>query len=146
MRSLTSNLIPTGIPVFVQTVSFLLVAGIAPGLQGVAFAAGQQAAAGATDSAPSAQAATPAPTIGQPLDAGALDALRGGQSLVVTETRNGGEVNGNHADNVTSGLNSIDGGAFANAAGITTVIQNSGSNVLIQNGTAVNVQFVDPMP
>jgi len=145
MRSLTSNMIPTRIPAFVQTVSFLLVAGIAPGLQGVAFAAGQQAAA-ATDSAPAAQAAQLAPTIGQPLDAGALDALRGGQSLVVTETRNGGEVNGNHADNVTSGLNSIDGGAFANAAGITTVIQNSGSNVLIQNGTAVNVQFADPMP
>jgi hypothetical protein len=131
----------------IPRVSLLCVTGIALGLQGVAFAAGRQAVSGATDdSMPVAQAAQPAPTIGQPLGDGALDALRGGESLVVTETRNDGEVNGNHADNVTSGLNAIDGGAFANASGITTVIQNSGSNVLIQNGTAVNVQFADPMP
>ena len=50
------------------------------------------------------------------------------------------------ATDVTSGLNSIDGGAFSHAAGITTVIQNSGSNVLVQNGTAVNLQFTGPTP
>ncbi|MDN5780515.1 MAG: hypothetical protein L0H23_00590 [Luteimonas sp.] len=130
----------------IPTISFVFATGIMLGVQGVAFAAGQQAASGAADSMPPLQAAQPAPTIGQPLDAGALDALRGGESLVVVRVKDDGEVNGNHADNVSSGLNAIDGGAFANAAGITTVIQNSGSNVLIQNGTAVNMQFADPMP
>jgi len=121
----------------------LLVAGAALTVPAAACAAGQ-------DALPPGQAAMPeaaAPSaIGQPLADGALDALRGGESLVVVSTRNDGEVNGNHAENVDSGLNAIDGGAFANASGITTVIQNSGSNVLIQNGTAVNVQFVDPVP
>jgi hypothetical protein len=131
----------------IPTVSLLCVTGIALGLQGVASAAGQQAGSGATvDSMPVAQAALPESAIGQPLDDVALEALRGGESVVVVRVKDDGEVNGNHADNVTSGLNAIDGGAFANASGITTVIQNSGSNVLIQNGTAVNVQFSDPMP
>ena len=130
----------------IPRICFLVVVGIAPGLQGVAFAAGQQAVSAPVDADSNASAALSAPTIGQPLDAGALDALRGGESVVVVSVTDNGEVNGNHAENVTSGLNAIDGGAFANASGITTVIQNSGSNVLIQNGTAVNVQFVDPMP
>ena len=124
----------------------LLVAGILSGLHGASFAAGQQAASAPVDSDSAAKVSQSARTIGQPLDAGALEAMRGGESVVLVSVTDDGEVNGNHAENVTSGLNSIDGGAFANASGITTVIQNSGSNVLIQNGTAVNVQFVDPMP
>ncbi|GAB3313598.1 hypothetical protein [Luteimonas notoginsengisoli] len=130
----------------IPRICFLVVAGIASGLLGMAFAAGQQAVPAHADASSTAQPAQSAPVIGQPLDPGALDALRGGESVVVVRVKNDGEVNGNHADNVTSGLNAIDGGAFANASGITTVIQNSGSNVLIQNGTAVNVQFADPMP
>jgi len=112
----------------------ILVAGLAACPQGEVRASGQDA-----DS-------VPVPAIGPALDAEALDALRGGQSVVVSSVHDDGEVNGNHADHIDSGMNSIDGGAFANASGITTVIQNSGSNVLIQNGNAVNVQFVDPTP
>lgn len=74
----------------------------------------------------------------------ALSGLRGGDALVVISVDNQGNVAGNSATNVTSGENRIDGGAFANASGLQTVIQNSGSNVLIQNGTSINVQFVDP--
>lgn len=85
-------------------------------------------------------------TIGAPVASAELDALRGGDMLVETTVLDQGEVDGNSADNVVSGLNSIDRGAFSNATGITTVIQNSGSNVLIQSGTAVNLQFVDPTP
>jgi hypothetical protein len=128
-------------------ISTFLAAGAALGVQAAALAAGQDAASGTAQPVPTAgQAPAGRTPIGRPLDAGALEALRGGESLVVIETRNDGEVNGNHAENITSGLNSIDGNAFANAAGINTVIQNSGSNVLIQNGTAVNLQFVDPTP
>jgi len=112
----------------------ILVAGTGACLQGGARASGQDA-----DS-------LPAPAIGPVLDVQALDALRGGQSVVVSSVHDDGEVNGNHADHIDSGMNSLDGGAFANASGITTVIQNSGSNVLIQNGSAVNVQFLDPTP
>lgn len=71
----------------------------------------------------------------------ALSTLRGGDSQVTVEVDNQGTVDGNTASHVVAGDNRIDGGAFANAAGLTTVIQNSGSNVLIQNGAAVNVRF-----
>lgn len=100
----------------------------------------------AGDGAAAPVARTAAPLGSVPLDAEALEALRGGEASVDTSVLDQGQVDGNSADGIVSGLNSIDGGAFGNAAGISTVIQNSGSNVLIQNGTAVNVQFVDPTP
>jgi hypothetical protein len=56
-----------------------------------------------------------------------------------------GTVDGNTAINAITGGNLMDGGAFGNAAGLSTVIQNSGNNVLIQNSTVVSVQFV-PTP
>src|SRR3546814_19934311 len=70
---------------------------------------------------PVAQAQS-APTIGQPLEAGVLDALRGGESVAVVSVKDDGEVSGNHAANITSGPNAIDGRAFANAAGVNTEI------------------------
>ncbi|TQD46320.1 hypothetical protein [Marilutibacter aestuarii] len=79
------------------------------------------------------------------LDPAALDRLRGGdgaESNVVID----GLVDGNTADHVITGDNLLDGGAFGHASGINTVIQNSGSNVLIQSGTAVSVQFSSPTP
>lgn len=95
---------------------------------------------------PAAQPATPAPLvagIGQAIDAEALDSLRGGDDVennVIID----GSVTGNTADRIVTGTNTIQDGAFANASGINTVIQNSGSNVLIQNGMVVTVQFTDP--
>ena len=74
-----------------------------------------------------------------------LDGLRGGdgaESNVLID----GLVDGNTADNIDSGDNLLGGGAFGHASGINTVIQNSGSNVLIQSGTAVSVQFSSPTP
>ncbi len=62
----------------------------------------------------------------------------GSASAVVTET---GSLQQTTATNVQTGTNSIGGGSFANALGLTTAIQNSGANVLIQNATTVNVQF-----
>lgn len=92
------------------------------------------------------ETASPAPLvagIGQAIDADVLDGFRGGdavESNVIID----GNVTGNTADRIVSGSNTIQDGAFANSSGISTVIQNSGSNVLIQNGMVVNVQFVDP--
>jgi hypothetical protein len=79
---------------------------------------------------------------GSPLDADGLAALRGGE---VDEpgpaVGNTGTVDGNTATHVVAGSNLVDGGSFSGAAGINTVIQNSGANVLIQNGTTVNVRI-----
>ena len=71
-----------------------------------------------------------------------LSALRGGDG---SQTENlidvDGSVDDNTAHHITSGTNSIADGAFNNASGINTVIQNSGSNVLIQNAMIVTVDF-----
>ena len=81
---------------------------------------------------------------GLAVDPAGLAQLRGGDSVENHVDANG-VVEGNHAENITSGPNTLAGDAFANANGINTVIQNSGSNVLIQNGMVVNVQFA-PSP
>lgn len=73
-----------------------------------------------------------------------LAQLRGGNG-VENQVDADGIVEGNHAENISSGDNTLTGGAFGNATGINTVIQNSGSNVLIQNGMVVNVRFT-PTP
>lgn len=95
---------------------------------------------------PGAAPAPPAvePAFGPALPTQTLSALRGGDSQVTVEVDNQGTVQGNTASQVVAGDNRVEGGAFANAAGLTTVIQNSGANVLIQNGTSVNVRFGGP--
>lgn len=75
-----------------------------------------------------------------PLGNSALAASRGG-AQVVSDMRLKGVVADNEAINVATGSNLITDGAFANAAGVPMVIQNSGNNVLIQNATIVNVQM-----
>lgn len=85
------------------------------------------------------------PGIGQPIAAVRLDRLRGGDGTTSWIDVDG-EVSGNSADHITSGMNLVDGGSFGNAAGVSTVIQNSGSNVLIQNAMILNVRFSDPVP
>lgn len=84
-----------------------------------------------------------APVFGVPLAADALETLRGGDQ-VESKVDLHGTVEGNSAEDIVSGDNRVQGGAFGNAAGINTLIQNTGSNVLIQNGMTVNVQFADP--
>ncbi|NCT69734.1 MAG: hypothetical protein DI562_13820 [Stenotrophomonas acidaminiphila] len=73
---------------------------------------------------------------------GRLSAMRGGDA---SQTENlidvDGSVDDNTAHHITSGSNSIADGAFNNASGINTVIQNTGSNVLIQNAMIVTVDF-----
>ncbi len=89
--------------------------------------------------------AEPVQGLGLRLGPDALAALRGGDS-VDNQVDIHGQVDGNTAQNTISGGNTLGGGAFANASGIATVIQNSGSNVLIQNGMVVNVQFAGAGP
>jgi hypothetical protein len=75
-----------------------------------------------------------------PLSAAALASKRGGDGTL-NDTQLKGEVSNNQASHVVTGANTIGEGAFAGAAGISTVIQNTGNNVLIQNATVVNLQM-----
>lgn len=80
---------------------------------------------------------------GTPLSTEELGAQRGGDETVNSVIRVTGEVTDNIANHVITGANTIDGGSFANSSGISTVVQNTGVNVLIQTATIVNVQFKD---
>ena len=66
---------------------------------------------------------------------------RGGFDVVKNDAQLAGTVANNVAANVLSGNNSIAEGSFVNSSGLPMVIQNSGSNVLIQNSTIVNLQL-----
>ncbi len=85
---------------------------------------------------------TPTPSaFGRPVAGDRLDDIRGGAEVVVNDMRLSGTVADNYANRIVTGTNAITDGAFSNSAGLPTVIQNSGANVLIQNATILNVQF-----
>lgn len=52
-----------------------------------------------------------------------------------------GTLYDNNAINTISGDNIITNGAFSNANGLATAIQNSGNNVLIQNATILTIEL-----
>lgn len=79
--------------------------------------------------------------LGTPISQSRLDGRRGGFDAATNDTQLSGSVTGNSAVNVVTGGNYVSDGAFTNASGFPTVIQNSGSNVLIQNATIVNLQL-----
>jgi hypothetical protein len=76
----------------------------------------------------------------KPIASESLAAERGGTNDTLVSGLEG-SLSQDRATNTVSGGNVIQSGAFANASGLPTVIQNSGNNVLIQNSTIVNVQF-----
>lgn len=74
------------------------------------------------------------------VDAATLDGARGGADLDLYDIKSDGLVTNNHASNLTTGNNWVTDGSFAGAGGFSTVVQNSGNNVLIQNATIINLQ------
>lgn len=77
------------------------------------------------------------------LGGNALDSYRGGAenlTLELNKNQSTGTVSDNQAYNLTTGNNLITDGSLAGANGFSTVIQNSGNNVLIQNSTIINLQ------
>jgi hypothetical protein len=78
---------------------------------------------------------------GTPVASGALDGYRGGFDMVKNDMALSGAVSDNAAVDVRTGSNFVGQGAFNNASGLPTVIQNSGANVLIQNATIINIQY-----
>lgn len=75
-----------------------------------------------------------------PMQSDYLDTARGGFE-VQNDLQLRATVAQNSASHIRSGNNVIAEGAFANASGMPMVVQNSGSNVLIQNATVVHVHF-----
>lgn len=74
------------------------------------------------------------------VDAALLDEARGGADFELNDIKSDGVVTNNHASNLTTGNNWVTDGSFAGAGGFSTVIQNSGNNVLIQNATIIKLQ------
>ena len=77
----------------------------------------------------------------QPVTDERLAALHAGTDTVSNDMRVNGTVSGNTTTEVVSGVNTISSGAFSNASGLPVAIQNSGSNVLIQNATIINIHM-----
>lgn len=69
-----------------------------------------------------------------------LDRLRGRQTVFNSNDVDGQLYNNDAIANVT-GSNFVTDGSFTNMSGFSTVIQNSGNNVLIQNATVLNLQI-----
>ncbi|MCG5261301.1 hypothetical protein EM868_01980 [Cupriavidus gilardii] len=90
---------------------------------------------------PQARAGTVLAGFGKAVGTDTLADIRGGAEVVVNDMRLAGVVADNTANRVITGSNAISEGAFANASGLPTVIQNTGANTLIQNATILNVRF-----
>ena len=83
-----------------------------------------------------AQAASPFAT---PVSDATLAQYRGGHIETNTNNLDGQFYNNQAIANVT-GSNLVTGSSFAGASGLSTIIQNSGNNVLIQNATILNLR------
>jgi hypothetical protein len=107
-----------------------------PGVATFAVAAPSQGLAPQVSPAPTTRRA---PFASRPVSLELLAAKRGGDR-VSNDAQLKGVVSDNQVTNATTGTNVISDGAFTGSAGLSTVIQNSGNNVLIQSATIVNVQ------
>ena len=72
-----------------------------------------------------------------------LSTMTGGSDVTnnLNKQQLNGAVSNNQASHTYSGDNSVMGTAFSGSAGLPTVIQNTGNNVLIQNATIVTVRM-----
>ncbi len=76
------------------------------------------------------------------VDMATLDAQRARQgvtSIQLGQIHSRIDLANNHVVNSTTGKNQVAAGAFDNARGISSVIQNSGNNVAIQESMVVNI-------
>ena len=86
---------------------------------------------------------------GEPVSRNTLDALSGGQSMQIDNIdmlMNNMNIKSNLAENIlysstSTGANILSNDAFSNSSGISTVIQNSGNQVIINSALILNVQM-----
>jgi hypothetical protein len=74
------------------------------------------------------------------VDSQDLAISRGGAEVTLSDLKSNGAVHDNQASYLVTGSNFVTDGSFAGAAGFSTVVQNSGNNVLIQNATIINLK------
>jgi len=74
------------------------------------------------------------------VDSQDLAISRGGAEVTLSDLKSNGAVHDNQASYLVTGSNFVTDGSFAGAAGFSTVVQNSGNNVLIQNATIINLR------
>ncbi|MBB3227389.1 hypothetical protein FHW69_002012 [Luteibacter sp. Sphag1AF] len=89
--------------------------------------------------------ATPPPDgneLGPAVASSTLGSMSGGTDTTTNGISTDGSVSDAQASHVNTGMNAIEANSFQGAAGLPTVIQNSGNNVLIQNATIINVRLV----
>jgi hypothetical protein len=107
---------------------------VAVALAAVSIALACSSAARAEENGPGADA-----VFGRTVPAEVMDLQRG--KAVITTMDVDGTVSDNAALNNVTGTNVVTSGSFANASGMSTVIQNSGNNVLIQNATILQLDL-----
>lgn len=107
---------------------------------GVAPSSAQPSVSGAPEAAAPVGQADGQDGFGVAMSSDQLNDRRGGDALVGQNYLTG-TVASDTATKVETGSNAITAGSFANSAGLPTVIQNTGANVLIQNATVLNVRF-----
>ena len=83
-----------------------------------------------------------------PVSSNTLDALSGGQDMqidnidmLVSNMNLKAQMEKNVLYSTSTGANTVSNGAFSNANGISTVIQNSGNQVIINNALILNLQI-----
>jgi hypothetical protein len=86
--------------------------------------------------------------VGAPVSSEVLESLSGGQSMsidsidmLINNMTLAADMKDNLLYSATTGINQVSNGAFANASGISTVVQNSGNQVIINNAFILNVQM-----
>lgn len=79
--------------------------------------------------------------LGAPVSESALSQYRGARDITFNLQNTEGQLYNNNATHTFSGANQVSDQAFSGSNGFSTVIQNSGNNVLIQNSTIVNVKM-----
>lgn len=91
-----------------------------------------------------AGAAPPAPAVsafGEQLSDADLSTYRGGSALQINEMMLDSKLLNNSAYNNVTGSNFVGQEAFNGSSGFSTVVQNSGNNVIIQNATILNISL-----
>lgn len=86
--------------------------------------------------------------VGAPVSSDVLDSLSGGQSISIdtidvlaNNMKLNADMEGNVLYSTSTGINQVTNDAFANASGISTVVQNSGNQVIINNAFILNLQM-----
>lgn len=88
-----------------------------------------------------AGAANVVSAFGKPVPDSGLSQHRGGSARQISEMRLDSKLIDNQAIANITGSNFVTQSAFSGASGFSTVVQNSGNNVIIQNATILNLSL-----